>query len=163
MFIHSKFAAVSLTIPLIIFGGTALGQQPQQNNNVGTGQPNPQTRRMMMRRRGMRGAAHAFQQLNLTDQQKQQLRSIIQTQFQTTQAQRQELRQLAQKRRTGTLTAEETTRATELRQQLRQSRQAVRSQMIATLTPEQKTQLETMIKTRRENRGKFAPKKQPFI
>ena len=86
----------------------------------------------------------------------------MQTQFQSTQAQRQELRQLMQKRRAGTLTADEEARARALRLQLRQTDQGVHAQLLAVLTPEQKTQLQEIIKTRRENRGKFGPGKQPI-
>src|SRR5215831_469643 len=157
MFTYSKFGVITLAAALAIFGSTALAQQTQPSSStVAPAQPNPQMRRM--RRRGMNQAAHAFRQLNLTDQQQQQMRSIMQAQRQSTQAQRLELRQLTQKWRAGTLTAAETARAKELRQQLRQSRQGVQSQMMAVLTPDQKTQLETMIKARRENRGRFGPK-----
>ena len=110
----------------------------------------------------MPGMAHAFRQLNLTDQQRQQIRTIMQTQFQSTQSQRQELGQLMQKRRAGTITADESARAKELRRQLFQAEQGVHAQMLAVLTPEQKTQLQELIKTRRENRGKLGPGKQPI-
>ena len=110
----------------------------------------------------MPGMAHAFRQLNLTDQQRQQIRSIMQTQFQSTQSQRQELGQLMQKRRAGTLTPDEAARAKALRLQLRQTEQGMHAQLLALLTPEQKTQLQEIIKTRRENRGKLGPGKQPI-
>ena len=158
MFTRTRLSIVNLITAAILAGGTALAQQPQPNNNsVAPPRPNRQMREMKMRRRGMRGIARGLHQLNLTDQQQQQVRSIVQSQVQSTQAQRQELRQLAQKRRTGTLTDAETTRAIELRQQLRQSRQGVRTQMLAVLTSEQKAKLDEMIKTRRANRARPGP------
>jgi len=163
MFIRTKLALAGLAATLTIFGGSALAQQTQPPNNSATqAQRDPQMRKM--KRRGMRGGmARGLRQLNLTDQQRQQMRSIAQTQAQSTQAQRQELRQLMEKRRTGTLTPQEETRARELRQQLMQSRQGVHTQMLAVLTPEQKSQLEQMKKARRENRGKARPGKQKII
>lgn len=162
MFMRIKLVGASVAIGLIMFGGTAMAQQTQPDS-VAPRQPAPQMRRRMRQPRPLAGMARAFRQLNLTDQQRHQVRSIVQTQFQSTQQQRQDLRQLAQKRRAGTLTPEETARAKALRQQLNQSRQGVRAQLLAVLTPEQKTQLQEMIRTRRENRGKLGPGKQPII
>jgi Spy/CpxP family protein refolding chaperone len=154
MFTRTKFSSL-IWIVATLFGGTAFAQQPPQNNNgVAPTRPNRQMRQMKMRRRGI---ARGFHQLNLTDQQRQQMRSIMQSQAQSTQTQRQELRQLAQKRRTGALTDAETARAKELRQQLMQSRQGVHTQMLAVLTPEQKTKLDEMMKNRRANRAKAGP------
>ena len=117
-----------------------------------------------MRRRAMRGGMlRGFRELNLTDQQKQQLRSIRQTQGQGSQAQREEMRQLMQKRRTATLTSQEEARAKELRQQLMQSRQGVRTQLMTVLTAEQKAKLEEMIKTRRANHEKLNPRKRTLL
>jgi Spy/CpxP family protein refolding chaperone len=160
--IMKTYVIVSLAIALTILAGTAIAQQPQANNSAASTQPNPQMRRMM-RRRGMGAPMFALRQLNLTDQQLQQIRTIMGSQFQSTQAQRQELRQLMHKRWSGALTDADTARAQELRQQLMQSRQGVHTQIMAVLTPEQKTQLENMAKTRRENREKFGPKKQRII
>jgi len=96
-----------------------------------------------------------LRQLNLTDQQKQQVRSITQTNLQSTKAQRQELRPLTRQWRQGTLTAEGLARASELRKQLREGQNAVRGQLTGILTPEQKAKLEEMIKTHRANHGLF--------
>jgi Spy/CpxP family protein refolding chaperone len=155
MFTRTKFSSLILIIAAALFGGTAFAQQPQQNNSgVAPTRPNRQMRQVKMRRRGI---ARGFHQLNLTDQQRQQMRSIMQSQAQSTQTQRRELRQLAQKHRTAPLTDAETARAKELRQQLMQSRQGVHTQMLAVLTPEQKAKLDEMVKNRRANRAKPGP------
>jgi len=163
MFLRTKLSVVGLIFGVLLFGGAASAQQPQQNNNSAGPQRGPQMRRMMMRRRGMGGMMRGFRQLNLTDQQRQQMRSIVQAQFQSSQSQRQEMRQLMQKRRAGALTADDTTRATALRQQLMQSRQGVRTQLQNVLTAEQKTKLEEMIKARRANHEKFQRPNRPLI
>ena len=158
MFTPTKFSVASLIAAAILAGATAFAQQPQTNSSGGAPtRPNRQMRPMRMGPRRMHGVARGFRQLNLSDQQQQQMRSIAQSQMQTTPAQRQELRQLAQKRRTGTLTDAEQARAKELRQQTMQSRQGVRTQVLAVLTPEQKAKLDEMIKTRRANRAKSGP------
>ena len=163
MFLRTRLAMASLTIGLAV-SGVVFAQQTQPNNNPNTPpQPNPQMRRMMRQRRPIVRIMAGLRQLGLTDQQRQQMRSIVQGQFQSAQSQRQELRRLAQKRRTGALTSDEVARAKELRQQLMQSRQGVRTQMLAVLTPDQKAKLEEMRKARMENRGKFGPRNRPII
>ena len=157
MFTRIKLIMVSGAICLTWFAGAAMGQQPEPNT------AGPQQTGRQMRHGRMPGLFGAFRQLNLTDQQRQQVRSIMQTQFQSTQSQRQELGQLMQKRRAGTLTADDEARLKALHMQLRQAEQGVHAQLLAVLTPEQKTQLQEIIKTRRENRGKLGPGKQPII
>jgi Spy/CpxP family protein refolding chaperone len=161
MFMRVKVAIASLTVVFTMFAGAAMAQQSQPNTNA-PAQTGPQTRHPRMRHGRMPGIARAFRQLNLTDQQRQQIHSIMQTQFQNTQSQRQELGQLMPKRRAGTLTPDEAARAKELRRQLMQAEQGLHAQVLAVLTPEQKAQLQEIIKTRRENRGKLGPGKQPI-
>ena len=157
---RTRLGIAGVILGLLMFGASALAQQTQQNSNTAAPeQRGAQMRRMMMRRRAMRG----FRQLNLTDQQRQQMRSIMQAQGQGAQAQRQEMRQLMEKRRAGTLTAQDETRAKELRQQLMQSRQGVRTQMMNVLTADQKAKMEEMIKTRRANHEKLNQRKRPLL
>ena len=165
---RTRLKIAGVMLGLLVFASGAAGafaQQTQQNNSAAAPpQRGAQMRRRMMRRRAMGGGMlRGFRQLNLTDQQKQQARPIMQTQFQGTQAQRQEMRQLMQKRRAGTLTAQDETRAKELRQQLMQSRQGVRTQLMNILTADQKAKLEEMIKTRRANHEKLNPRKRPAL
>jgi Spy/CpxP family protein refolding chaperone len=158
-----------LTIIALVFAFTSVGalyaQQPQAN---GPAAGNPPARRMMrrrmMRRHERMGALRDFRQLNLTDQQRQQARSIRQSFAQSTQSQRQELRQLMQQRRAGTLTADNQARAKELRSQLMQGRQNMRTQFSALLTTEQKAKLDELIKARRAQmleRRNAAPTQKP--
>jgi Spy/CpxP family protein refolding chaperone len=158
-----------LTIIALIFAFTSVGavyaQQPQPNGPAaGNPQARRMMRRMMMRRRARLGAFRAFRQLNLTDQQRQQARSIRKSFGQSTQSQRQELRQLMQQRRAGTLTADNQARAMELRQQLMKGRQNMRTQLSALLTTEQKAKLDELIKARRAQmleRRNAAPAQKP--
>lgn len=159
MFLRTKLSVAGLAVSLSAFGGVVLAQQAQpavQTPATGV----QQTRRAGMARRGMQRRARqpmfrVLRQLNLTDQQKQQARSIIQTNLQSNKTQRQEMRQLTQQWRQGTLTPEGQARAKELRGQLAETRKGVRTQLAGILTPEQKTKLEEIIKTRRANHGLF--------
>ena len=162
MFLRSKLTVAGLMLGLATFGAAAFAQQPQTNNPV-TGVQQPRRSgpaRRAMRRRARLGMFRALRQLNLTDDQKQQARSIIQGHLQSTKAELEELRQLTQQWRQGTLTPEGLARAKELRTQLAQTRKAVRAQLAGILTAEQKAKLEEMIKTRRANHGLFGRQNQ---
>jgi len=155
MFLRNKLTIAGLMFGLAA-GGSVFAQQQTQPTNPATTAQQPQRpafARRGMRRRERMGAFRSLRQLNLTDQQKQQARTIIQNNFKNTQAQRQELRQLMEKRRAGALDANDQARATELRGQLMETRKATRTQLDALLTPEQKTKLEEMKKARRANHG----------
>ncbi len=152
MFLGKKLSIIGLALALGA-GSVVLAQQVQPANPA-AGPQQPQRRafaRRMMRRRARMGMLRGLRQLNLTDQQKQQARSIVQTNFQSTQAQRQELRKLMEQRRAGPLDANGIARAKELRGQMRESRKAVRAQLAALLTPDQKAKLEELRKARRAN------------
>jgi Spy/CpxP family protein refolding chaperone len=143
MLLRSKVIISGLILGLASFGGEALAQQQTQSNTA----PNTvqQQQRQGMRRRGMRrrGRARALmlQELNLTDQQKEQARTIM--------------RQLTQQWRHGTLSPEGLARAKELRAQMAEHRKTVRTQLDGILTTEQKAKLEEARKTRRTNHGRF--------
>ena len=107
--------------------------------------------RRAMRRRARMGGLGALRQLDLTDAQQQQARTIVQSNFANTKAAREELAQLIKQRREEKLSPEGIARAKELRAQLQQSRQGVRTQLTGLLTAEQKARLEEMIKNRRAN------------
>ena len=92
-----------------------------------------------------------FAQLNLTDAQKQQIHEIMQANHKTgNQADFQEMRQLAQAKRDGVITAEQTERLKSIKQQMRQNMEQTHQQTMAILTPEQKTQLEQLREKRRQ-------------
>jgi Spy/CpxP family protein refolding chaperone len=142
-------------------GAVAFAQQPTTQ----TQNPTPVQRRQgfgrMARRRATMGGFRVLRQLNLTDAQKQQARTIIQSSFTkaNTKTSREELAKLRRQRREGTLTPEGLARVQELRKQFQESRQGVRNQLTSILTPEQKAKVEEMIKTRRANHEKLGPRR----
>lgn len=153
MFFSTKLTLAGLVISL---APVALAQQVRtmpDNADV----PQRRMAQAVQRQRARAGILGVLRQLNLTDAQKQQARSIVQAAAQSTKAQRQELRPLTRQWRQGTLTAEGLVRANELHKQLIDARKSVRTQLAGILTPEQKAKLEEIIKTRRANHGLFQP------
>lgn len=161
MFLRTKLTVSALILSLGAGSATAFAQQPQSSDPGASAQPPGRTDlpRRALRRRTRNGRQGALAQTSLTDAQKQQVRTIIQTQAQNTRAQREELRQLMQQWRTGTLTAEGQARAKELRLQLREARKGGLAQMMNVLTAEQKAKLKEMRELRRANHEKFGRRK----
>jgi Spy/CpxP family protein refolding chaperone len=126
-------------------------QTPAEENQV-SGQKGPREGRRHRRIGRHRGFA-ALHRLNLSEEQRQQQRAILQRQLGTTKAQRNELFKLREKRFAGTLTAEDQARAQALRRELRDSMQSARTEMESVLTAEQRAKLEehkTQRKVRRD-------------
>ena len=154
----------------LAFGAVAFAQQTSPQTQTPT--PAVQRRqefgqmgrRRAMRRRAMKGGFGVLRQLNLTDAQKQQARTIIHSNRSntSTKASREELAKLRSQRREGTLTPEGMARVKELRKQFQESRQGVRNQLAGILTPEQKAKFEEMIKARRANHEKLGPRRGPM-
>lgn len=164
MFLRTKLTVPAIILSLGAGSAAALAQQPQPPSPATAAQQPERAglQRRAMRRRARIGRQRALAQVNLTDAQKQQVRTIIQTQAQNTKTQREELRQLMQQWRTGTLTPEGQARAKELRQQLMESRKGVHAQMQNVLTAEQKAKLQEMRELRRANHEKFGRRKAPL-
>jgi protein CpxP len=91
-------------------------------------------------------------ELNLTDEQRQQRRAIMERRLEITKVQREELFRLGEKRRAGTFTADDEARAKALHQELRSSMESVRSEMDGVLTAEQKAKLEELKSERKQKR-----------
>lgn len=160
MSLRNRICTSILAVGMMASGAAVLAQTPSPvNSTTGVQQPD---RTGLGRRRMRRRMGHMrlLSQLDLTDAQKQQVRSIVQNQAASTKTQREELRQLREQRRAGTLTTEGEARAKELRLQLREARKGTRAQMMNVLTAEQKAKLEEMIKTRRANHEKFGRRQQ---
>jgi Spy/CpxP family protein refolding chaperone len=99
-----------------------------------------------------------LRELNLTDDQKQQVRSIIDQTFAGNKAVREELQQLGEKRRQGTLTPEEQARARTLHEQMLASMKETETKIAAVLTPEQKAKAEQLMKDQRAKHERGGPR-----
>lgn len=102
-------------------------------------------------RMGRHGRIGGMRELNLTEEQQQQQRAILERQMGNTKAQREELFKLREKRIAGTFTAEDEARAGALRDEIRNSMKGMRSELESILTAEQRTKLE-QLKTERKGR-----------
>ena len=93
---------------------------------------------------GDRMMMHALGKLNLTDAQKEQTRVLFENFKTANQPQMEEMRGLGMKKRDGVIIAEEQTRLTELRTQMKAANDRLHASVQAILTPEQRTQLEKL-------------------
>ena len=97
-----------------------------------------------------RGMGRMMHELNLSDEQRQQSRAIMQRRLESMKGQREESFRLREKRIAGTLTAEDGARAQALHQEMRTAMEGARAEMDGVLTAEQKAKLEGLKKERKE-------------
>jgi Spy/CpxP family protein refolding chaperone len=160
-FKNKFFSALTMAFALLAFSTFASAQETPKTDS-----DNTQKREWRkgkrdgsgkgFRRGGMRGGKYlrGFRDLNLTDAQKAQVRTIMEAN-RPDQAAFEEMKTLRQAKRDGSLTAEQKDRLKTLRQQSREKGQAVRQQLLAVLTDEQRQQLEAKkaeMKQKREER-----------
>lgn len=98
---------------------------------------------------GPEGLLRGLRELNLTDAQKQQIHTILESN-KPDQANFDEMKTLMEAKRGGTITAEQQDRLKTLRQQGREKMESVHKQVLDVLTAEQRQQLEAKQKERRE-------------
>lgn len=91
---------------------------------------------------GPGGMMHGLHGVNLTEEQKTQIHSIMEANRPTPESM-QEFRTLAMAKRDGTITADQQTRLNTLRTESRDKKRSIHEQILAVLTPEQKQQIET--------------------
>jgi len=173
-----KFYAVTVSIlALGVFAGSALAQDTTTTPNQGQTQQRPERRGDFGRQRdgagpgfrgprggGPEGMLREFRDLNLTDAQKAQIKSILDAN-KPDQATMDQMKALREARQNGTaLTDDQKAQFKALRQQQTEKMRSVHEQVMNVLTPEQKAQLEQKrqeMKQRwqqREQQEKAAPK-----
>jgi protein CpxP len=152
---------------IIIAGGiVAFAQEPQPQTPATPDatfrrerSERTQRRRERMDREGLRkgtgigrhaGVGRLMRELNLSEEQRQQARAIMQSRMESTKAQREELFRLREKRIAGTFSADDEARAQALHQEIRTAMEGVRTEMQAVLTAEQKARLEQLKQERKE-------------
>ncbi len=162
MFEKIRLSSAALIAVLSVSGAVVVAQD-QQPATTGAPQIQKQNRGDRMGRRGKRRQmqgqrlGRGLRGLDLTDQQREQARTIMRANFESHKAQIEELKQLRQKGREGLSDADKA-RAKELHNQLRESRMSARNQLSSLLTTEQKTKLEERMKNRRERRERSGRK-----
>lgn len=109
------------------------------------------------------GILRELRLIELTDAQKEQIRSIIEAN-RPDPSTREEMRTLMKARRDGTITAEQNERLKSLMKQSLEKSQSVRQQVLAVLTPEQRQQIEQKkeeMQQKWEQRRQMWKQKQP--
>lgn len=166
MFLRSKLMYATMILGLLTaFSALVSAQQPAtQNPAEGPGRVGPGEGRGFRRgpRPGRGFGSGMVRELNLTDDQKQQVRAITQQSLAANKATREELRQLGEKGRTSALTADEQARARTLREQMRASMKDTHMKIAGLLTAEQKTKAEELRKERRANHQRGGERRRGF-
>ena len=137
---------------------TAKPMPPDPGRAIGINRP----QRMRLRRRLMRfGVLFGPQnRLGLTNEQREQQRSIVRSHLVATKSQREQLFQLREKRLEGTFTPEDQERAKVLRQEIRNSMAGIRQEMLNVLTPEQRSQLDALRLERKQRRQEMMKRRE---
>ncbi|MFN2509896.1 MAG: Spy/CpxP family protein refolding chaperone [Pyrinomonadaceae bacterium] len=155
---------ISLTVA---FGAIAYGQDPQapaqDRSNRGDRMRHREGRsHERMDRGGRKGFAkfRAMRELNLSDEQQQQQRAIVQRHLERIKVQREELIKLGEKKQQGNLAAEDGARAKALRQEIHNSMQSAHTEIETILTPEQRTKLERLKTERKAGHDEMLQRRQ---
>jgi Spy/CpxP family protein refolding chaperone len=162
MFLRTKLTQATLMLGLLTaFGAVVQAQLPTQTPAQGPGRMGRGEGRGFRRGPEPGGGfgPGLMRELNLTDDQKQKVRSIMQQNFEGSKAAREELRQLGEKRRQGTLTPEEQARAGTLHGQMRAAMKDTETKMAALLTAEQKAKAEEVRKERKAKHERFGDRR----
>ncbi|MDH3492139.1 MAG: Spy/CpxP family protein refolding chaperone [Acidobacteriota bacterium] len=114
--------------------------------------------------RGHHGMVRGLHKLDLTEPQKAQIKTIMETHILGQQPFREEMRSLVMKMRDGTGTEDDKARIAELRAQKREASEQVKNSILAVLTPEQLQKMEQMKAERKqrmeERRQRWMERKQ---
>ena len=153
MFLRKTLSAM-LTVLALTAVTNAQQKEAATQEKMRSSQEAPREGRRHKRMGRHRGFA-GMRKLNLSEEQRQQQRAIVQRQLGTTKAQREELFRLREKRVAGTLTPEDEARAQSLRSEIRNSMQSMRTELEGVLTAEQRTQLEQLKTERKARRGEM--------
>jgi periplasmic protein CpxP/Spy len=145
-----KILSAMLTVLALTAVTYAQQKETATQEKMHGSQEGPREGRRHGRMRRQRGFG-AMRELNLTEEQRQQQRAIVQRQLEATKAQREEIFKLREKRFAGTLTPEDAARAQSLRGEIRNSMQSIGTEMESVLTAEQRARLE-QLKTERKAR-----------
>ena len=156
MSFRGKFLSViTLAVAVGAFGTMTSAQDTPQPDQSQMKEKRDGRRGMRMHRGGRHGM-FGLHGVDLTDAQKQQIKSIMDSN-KPDQATMEEMKTLGQAKRDGTLTADQQTRLKALRDQGRAKRESIHQQILSILTPEQREKLEAQ---KKENRERWEQRKQ---
>lgn len=159
MSLRNKLTGVALSLGLVAtFGVAAFAQQPSTDKAA---------TRPRAEGKGMGGhhnrvpVLRIMRDLKLTDAQEQQARTIVERFRTSIEPQRQALMELRKQKEQGTMTDDIMAKAQPLRAQIDEAQKSMQTELLALLTPEQRTQYEQLEKDwkakrdeRRSRRGR---------
>lgn len=152
------FSILALTIGVAAFSVVGFAQDSQATPNADKAEKHMKRghdgKGKFGRGRHGGGMMRGLHGITLTDAQKEQIR-VIKENNKPDAALMQEMRTMHEAKRAGTLTAEQTARMNVIREQMKAKHAAVKEQIMAILTPEQKTQLETRKQEMKQRREEF--------
>jgi periplasmic protein CpxP/Spy len=157
MSLRNRLTGAGLTLGLLVtFSLPVLAQSTTTTQEEGSQQQTERTgkKRWHRREHGMRGGGmRMFRELDLSDAQKQQASAIFERYKESTKAQREEMRQLHQQKRTatGAVDTQAQARAEALRTELRETHKRMQDELLTILTPDQRAKWE-QIKAERKAR-----------
>lgn len=156
MSLHRKLTEIGLTLGLILtFSVAAFAQDSaqQQDNNAQQGSFEGRGKRHGGGKRGAGRMMRLMKQLNLSDAQQQQIRAI-QERFEISfKPQREEMRRLRESGQQDQPSADTVARIEALHTEMGRAMRATHEEMLGVLTQEQRTQLEQLIRERKDRRG----------
>ena len=166
MSFKGRFLSVlTLAIAFAAFGTVSFAQQTTTQDN-GVQKQDKEGRQLRKDGRrggfGMRGGHGGFGMLRgieLTDAQKQQIKSIMDSN-KPDEAAMTQMRTLRDAKRSGTLTADQQAQLKAFRDQQRVKMESVHQQILSILTPEQKQQIEQRQQEMKQRREQWKQKKQ---
>ena len=151
MSLRNRFAVACLVLGLLgALVAPVIAQQPGGSEDSGQTERGPRHRRGG---RGDMGVMRMLRELDLTEAQQQQARSLVENYLAAIKPQREELFRLREQKEQGANEADLHDRAKALREQIRESAKNMRTQLLAILTPDQRAKLDQMeseFKARRE-------------
>jgi Spy/CpxP family protein refolding chaperone len=171
MSIRNKLTGTVLSLALIAtFGIATYAQQATTSEKASTPSQAGGMQKGGHRHRGM-PVLRLMHDLNLTDAQKEQARTIVQRFKVSIEPQRQALRELHKQNVEGTVSADVRERAMALRGEIRESFKGARSELLTILTTEQRAQYDQKVlqwkahreerRARRDQRKVAQPEKAP--
>jgi Spy/CpxP family protein refolding chaperone len=156
MALSSKLTRAGLTFGLLAsFSVPVFAQQPQSSAPDSEMRQGERGQRHRRKRGGDMAFARILGELELTEAQKHQARTIIDNHVEAIKPQREELFRLREQREQGANQADLQPRAKALREQIHESTKNMRAQLLSILTPDQRArfdQMETEFKARRAER-----------
>ena len=150
-------------LALAFTGGAVAQQSPsagsqQQGPQQGAGDRGRRGRREGGPRNGGPGMMRVFEELNLSETQKQQIAEIRKSSEEALRPKREEMRRLQSQSESGPLSTEDQAKRDQLRADLRAAQQKTHDAIVALLTPEQRTKLEQLEQQRKANRPAGGPR-----